>query len=169
MADRSLIAVQRLKPWCVDRGRFPFVWEADLQGQEAPSVDADVQGSQELIFRMVLRNPNVGAPRIHRRVYHARFDVSERTISSDETGARDPEQAKGDRLPYSAYHREEEICSRDFFTFRDHLQRDVFAFSVISHDSRRIRHSMSPKHPTSVDSSSRLREVSIGPLGGSSS
>jgi putative transposase len=42
---------------------------------------------RELIFRMVAENPTWGAPRIHGELLMLGFDLSERTISLDETGA----------------------------------------------------------------------------------
>src|SRR5580765_8575165 len=69
----------------------------------------------ELIFRMVVENPNWGAPRIHGELRALGFDLSERTISRwMKRAPRDPDHAKRS-LAFLRNHREA-IAAMDFFT-----------------------------------------------------
>ena len=100
-----------------------------------------------MIFRMVVENPNWGAPRIHGELRVLGFDLSERTISRwMKRAPRDPDHAKR-CLAFLRNHREA-IAAMDFFTVPTITFGVLYCFFVISHDRRRILDINVTKHPT---------------------
>jgi len=114
---------------------------------------------RELIFRMVVENPNWGAPRIHGELLMLGFDLSERSVSRwMKQVPRDPGPAQRWRA-FLRNHREA-IAAMDFFTVPTITFGGLYCFFVIRHDRRRILHFNVTKHPTSSWIIQQLRKHS---------
>src|ERR1700693_3980036 len=130
----------------------------DHKGPASDRQEEDFQRGTDLIFRMVIKNPTWGAPRIHGELLMLGFDLSERTISRwMKRAPRNPEPAKR-WLVFLRNHREA-IAAMDFFTVPTMSFGVLYCFFVIGHDRRRILHINVTKHPTSLWIIQQLREA----------
>jgi hypothetical protein len=94
---------------------IPFVFEIDLQSQEASWEETNLERSSGVDLPDGRREPDQGAARIHGELITVGFDLSERTISRwMKRAPRDPEPAKC-WLTFLRNHREA-IAAMDFFT-----------------------------------------------------
>jgi putative transposase len=137
---------------------FSYVLATNFQSQEAGWKKTDIEGGSGMIFRMVVKNPSWGAPRIHGELLMLGFELSERTISRwMKRAPRDPDRAEC-WLTFLRNHREA-IAAMDFFTVPTITFGVLYCFFVISHDRRRILHMNVTKHPTSGWITQQLREA----------
>jgi len=140
------------------RAGFCMYWRLISRVQRQVGRRRTPQEVRELIFRMVVENPNWGAPRIHGELRMLGFDLSERTISRwMKRAPRDPDRAKR-WLAFLRNHREA-IAAMDFFTVPTITLGVLYCFFVIGHDRRRILHFNVSKHPTSAWIIQQLREA----------
>jgi putative transposase len=113
---------------------------------------------RQLIFRMVVKNPAWGAPRIHGELTMLGFDISERTVLRWMRRApRSPEPARR-WAAFLSNHREA-IAAMDFFTVPTLTFGMLYCFFVIAHDRRRILHWEVTCHPNSAWVVQQLREA----------
>src|SRR4030095_9785360 len=113
---------------------------------------------RELIFRMVVKNPSWGAPRIHGELLMLGFELSERTISRwMKRAPRDPDRAEC-WLTFLRNHREA-IAAMDFFTVPTITFGVLYCFFVIGHDRRKILRFNVTRNPNALWVVQQMREA----------
>jgi transposase InsO family protein len=140
------------------RSGFALYWRAISKARGVVGRKRISKEVRDLIFRIVMENPTLGAPRIHGELLMLGFDVSERTISRwMRRVPRDAERAKR-WLAFLRNHREV-IAAMDFFTVTTLTFGVLYCLFVIGHGRRRVLHFSVTRHPTSTWIVQQLREA----------
>jgi putative transposase len=140
------------------RAGFHLYWKLISKVRTQAGRKQTPKEARELIFRMVVENPNWGAPRIHGELLMLGFDLSERTISRwMKRAPRDPKPAKR-WLAFLRNHREA-VAAMDFFTVPTITFGLLYCFFIIDHDRRRILHFNVTRRPTCLWVVQQLREA----------